>query len=45
MTPRKDKDKKKKKKSIIEAEIMAILQKSMRTALNMALDELLKDWK
>ncbi|MBQ8796641.1 MAG: hypothetical protein IJZ56_00400 [Oscillospiraceae bacterium] len=45
MTPRKDKDKKKKKKSIIEAEIMAILQKSMRTALDMALDELLKDWK
>ena len=44
MTPRKDKDKKKKKKSIIEAEIMAILQKSMRTALDMALDELLKDW-
>lgn len=45
MTPRNDKDKKKKKKSIIEAEIMAILQKSMRTALDMALDELLKDWK
>lgn len=45
MTPRKDKEKKKKKKSIIEAEIMAILQKSMRTALDMALDELLKDWK
>ena len=45
MTPRKDTDKKKKKKSIIEAEIMAILQKSMRTALDMALDELLKDWK
>ena len=45
MTPRKDKDKQKKKKSIIEAEIMAILQKSMRTALDMALDELLKDWK
>ena len=45
MTPRKDKEKKKKKTSIIEAEIMAILQKSMRTALDMALDELLKDWK
>ena len=45
MTPRKDKEKKKKKKSIIEAEIMAILQKSMRTALDMALDDLLKDWK
>ena len=45
MTPRKDKDKKKKKKSVLEAEIMAILQKSMRTALDRALDELLKDWK
>ena len=45
MTPRKDKDKKKKKKSIIEAEIMAILQKSMRTALDMALDDIFKDWK
>lgn len=45
MTPHKDKDKKKKKKSVLEAEIMAILQKSMRTALDMALDELLKDWK
>lgn len=45
MTPRKDKDKKKKKKSVIEAEIMAILQKSMRTALDMALDDIFKDWK
>jgi len=45
MTPRKSKDKKKKKKSIIEAEIMAILQKSMRTALDMALDDIFKDWK
>ena len=42
MTPRKDKDK---KKSVIEAEIMAILQKSLRTALDMALDDLLKDFK
>ena len=45
MTPRKDKDKKKKKKSVIEAEIMEILQKSMRTALDMTLDDLLKDFK
>ena len=43
MTPRKDK--KKKKKSVLEAEIMSILEKSIRTALDMALDELLKDWK
>ena len=45
MTPRKDKEKKKKKKSILEAEIMAILQKSMRTAMDMALDDIFKDWK
>jgi len=45
MTPRKDNDKKKKKKSVIEAEIMALLQKSMRTALDLALDDLFKDWK
>ena len=44
MTPKKDKEKKK-KKSIMEAEIMAILQKSMRTALDMALDDIFKDWK
>ena len=43
MTPRKKKEKK--KKSILEAEIMAILQKSMRTALDMALDDIFKDWK
>ena len=45
MTPHKDKDKKKKKKSGLEAEIMAILQKSMRTALDMALDDIFKNWK
>ena len=45
MTPHKDKDKKKKKKSVLEAEIMAILQKSMRTALEMALDDIFKNWK
>ena len=43
MTPRKKKEKK--KKSILETEIMAILQKSMRTALDMALDDIFKDWK
>ena len=43
MTPRKKKEKK--KKSILEAEIMAVLQKSMRTALDMALDDIFKDWK
>ena len=44
----KDKDKKKKKKrqqSILEKEIMSIMHKSMKAALDMALDDLLKDWK
>ena len=45
---KKDKDKKKKKKrqqSILEKEIMSIMHKSMKAALDMALDDLLKDWK
>ena len=42
----KAKDKKKKKrKSILEAEIMSIMQKSLKTALDMALDDIFKDWK
>ena len=42
----KQKDKKKKKKkSILEAEIMSIMQKGMKTALDMALDEIFKTWK
>ena len=42
----KDKEKKKKKKqSILEAEIMRIMQKSLKTAIDMALDEILKDFK
>ena len=41
-----DKDKKKKKKqSILEAEIMRIMQKSLKTAIDMALDDILKDFK
>lgn len=44
MSQKKEKDKKK-KKSILEAEIMSILQKSMKTALDMALDDIFKDWK
>lgn len=42
---KKDKDKKKKKKSILEAELMSIMQKSLKTALDLALDEIFKDWK
>ena len=42
----KEKDKKKKKKqSILEAEIMHIMQKSLKTALDLALDDILKDFK
>ena len=39
------KDNRKKKKSVIEAEVFSFLQKSMKTALDMALDEILKDFK
>ena len=42
----KDKDKKKKKKqSILEAEIMRIMEKSLKTAIDLALDDIFKDWK
>jgi uncharacterized protein YpiB (UPF0302 family) len=42
----KDKEKKKKKKqSILEAEIMQIMQKSLKTAIDLALDDILKDFK
>lgn len=44
MSQQKDK-KKKKKKSVLEAEIMSIMQKGLKTALDMALDEIFKDWK
>ena len=37
--------KKKKRESILEAEIMKIMEKSMRTALDKALDDIFKDWK
>ena len=36
---------KKKKQSILEAEVMRIMEKSLKTALNKALDDILKDWK
>ena len=41
----KDKEKKKKKQSIIEAEIMRIMEKSLKTALDQALDDIFKDFK
>ena len=41
----KEKKKKKKKQSILEAEVMRIMEKSLKTALDMALDDILKDFK
>ena len=40
-----DKKKKKKRKSVLEAEILSFMQKSMKTALDLALDDLFRDWK
>ena len=37
--------KKKKRESILEAEIMKIMEKSMKTAVDKALDDIFKDWK
>lgn len=46
MKSKKDKEKEKKRKqSILEAEVMRIMEKSMKTALDMALNDLLKDFK
>ena len=46
MSQKKDKDKKKKKEqSVLEAEMFSIMEKSLKTAMDMALDEILKDWK
>ena len=40
-----NKDKKKKKKSTLQAEIFAILQKGLKAALDMAMDDIFKEWK
>ena len=40
-----EKKKKKKDKSVLETEIMSFMEKSLKTALDLALDDLLKDWK
>ena len=36
---------KKKKKSVLEAEILSFMQKSMKPALDLAVDDLFRDWK
>ena len=41
----KDEEKKKKKtQTILEKEIFGIMEKSMKTALDAAIDDLMKDW-
>ena len=46
MSDQKEKDKKKKKKeSQLEREIFMLMEKSMKAALDAAVDDLLKDWK
>ena len=40
-----DKKKKKKDKSILEAEIFAIMERSLKQAMDMALDDIFKEWK
>ncbi len=46
MKSQKDKEKEKKRKqSILEAEVMRIMEKSLKTALDLALNDLLKDFK
>ena len=38
------KKKKKKKQSTLEAEIFRIMEKSLKSALDVALDDIFKDW-
>jgi hypothetical protein len=46
MKTKKDREKEKKRKqSILEKEIMSIMSKSLKTALDLALNDLLKDFK
>lgn len=45
MANQKDRKKNKKKKKVVEAEILAFMQKSMKTVLDTALDEIFKDFK
>ena len=37
--------KKKKKQSVWEAELMRLMEKSLKSALDVALDDIFKDWK
>lgn len=42
---KRDRESSKKKKSTLETEVFSIMEKSLKTALDMALDDILKDWK
>ena len=46
MSRQKEKDKKKKKRqSLLEAELFRIMEKSLKAAMDKALDDIFKDWK
>ena len=45
MSDRKKKDKKKKKQSTFETEIFRFMEKSLKSAMEIALDDIFKDWK
>ena len=45
MSDRKKKDKKKRKQSTFEAEIFRFMEKSLKSAMEVALDDIFKDWK
>ena len=46
MKSKKDREKEKKRKqSILQAEVMKIMEKSLKTALDLALNDIFKDWK
>ena len=46
MKSKKDREKEKKRKqSILQAEVMRIMEKSLKTALDLAMNDLLKDFK
>lgn len=45
MTEEERKKKKKKQQSILEAEVFRAMEKGLKSALDVALDDILKDWK
>ena len=45
MSSQKEKDKKKKRQSLLEAELFRIMEKSLKVAMDKALDDIFRDWK